>query len=77
MTCDEYDQQLHQLLGVFGPMSWGSIDGVAFLTYKLPDGKSKDLPTPQDMTPEQRIATLAELGRHLGTIAKRRRAKLG
>ncbi len=76
-TCEDYDQQLHALLGVLGPMGIGMIDDVAYLTYKLPDGKSKDLPTPQDMTPAQRQATLDELARHLGTIAKRRRARLG
>lgn len=73
MTPEEYDKRLHLLLGVSGPMSFMQIEGVSFLTYKLPDGKSKDLPCPQDMTPEQRQATIDELTRHLGVIAKRRR----
>jgi hypothetical protein len=73
MNCEDYDKQLHLLLGVRGPMNHTVVDGVSFLTYKLPDGRSKDLPTPQDMTPAQRSATIEELKRHLVEIAERRK----
>lgn len=74
MNSEEYDRRLHLLLGVRGPMSPVVVDGITMLTYKLPDGKSKDLPTPQDMTPAQRAATIDELTRHLGAIENRRRS---
>ena len=72
MTSAEYDKRLHLMLGVSGPMAPYVVDGVTMLVYRLPDGSSKDLPCPQDMTPAQREATLADLARHLTTIADRR-----
>jgi hypothetical protein len=70
MDEEEYQRELHKLLGVQGPMGELVIGGAHFLAYKMPDGSCKHIETPTVNV--QRAAVIKGLRIHLGLIEARR-----
>ena len=74
MELDEFNAELLSL-GLTGPM--GEIrlpDGNFVLIYKFKgDGSNKHIPPGSNLTPQQRTDTIAEMKRHLTTIASNRK----
>lgn len=73
MTAEEHDKQL-QVLGLpDGPMGHRIVDGHDWLIYRMPDGSSKWLTPPDQLTDEQRAEQIEGLKQHLGIIEHNRR----